>query len=126
MSWFRKSAERLLAVGVGYATRGQARYFFDRGGAYAAKDQHDRAISDFTEAIRLDPQEKYFWWRGGEYKKKGDYDRAIADYDEAIRLDPNESASNFFLRGDAYDAKGDTTARRPTFAKRSSSILNYT
>ena len=63
--------------------------FQNRGSAYVAKGDTDRAIQDFDQAIKLDP--KYanaFNSRGIAYQAKGDNERAIQDYGEAIRLDP--------------------------------------
>ena len=72
-----------------------------------AKGDHDRAIADYSEAIRLDPKHaSAFNNRGIAYRAKGDHDRAIADYNEAIRLDPKDALA-FNNRGIAYRAKGD-------------------
>jgi Tfp pilus assembly protein PilF len=50
------------------------------------KGDNDRAIADYNEAIRRDPNSALaFDNRGTAYLKKGDNDRAIADYNEAIR-----------------------------------------
>ena len=66
--------------------------FNDRGIAYSEKGDNDRAISDYNEAIRLDPNHsKAFTNRGNASYEKGDHNRAIADYDEAIRFDPNNA-----------------------------------
>ena len=57
--------------------------------AWYDKKDYDKAIDDFTDAIRIDP--KYataYYNRGLVWKAKGDNDKAMADYDEAIRLDP--------------------------------------
>ena len=76
----------------------------DRGLAYGAKYDYDRAIADFSGAIGLDPKlAPPFFNRGLAYSAKQDYDRAIADFTQAIKLDPN--APSFFNRGEAYYAK---------------------
>jgi tetratricopeptide (TPR) repeat protein len=47
----------------------------------------DRAIADFTEAIRLDPTlAEAFERRARVWHDKKEFARAVADYDEAIRL----------------------------------------
>jgi tetratricopeptide (TPR) repeat protein len=72
-----------------------------RGFAYASKGDNDRAIADYTEAIRLDPNNSQALNnRGFAYASKGDNDRAIADYNEAIRLNPQYAAA-FCNRGRA-------------------------
>src|SRR6266851_8424920 len=63
--------------------------FQNRGSAYVAKGDTDRAIQDYDQAIKLDP--KYanaFNSRGIAYQAKGDNERAIKTYGQAIRLDP--------------------------------------
>jgi tetratricopeptide (TPR) repeat protein len=71
------------------------------------KAVYDRAIADFTQAIRLDPDNyRVYRERGESYDHKGDYDRAIADYNQAILLNPNNDAA-FNNRGLAYSGKGD-------------------
>ena len=81
--------------------------YANRGLAYQAKGDNDRAIADSTEAIRLD--RKYapaYANRGNAYRAKGDNDRAIAEYSEAIRLDPKYAVA-YNNRGNAYRDKGD-------------------
>src|ERR1700716_3921164 len=78
-----------------------------RAFAYAAKDDHDRAIADYDEVIRLDPSyATAFYSRGFSYYRKNEYDRAISDFDQAIRLDPNH-ASAHRRRGDAWLGKAN-------------------
>jgi tetratricopeptide (TPR) repeat protein len=78
----------------------------ERGLAFAEKGEYDRAIADFDEAIRLDPNDAHsFRYRGIAYYDKADYDRAIADFDEAIRLDPKDTKA-YANRGFAYHVKG--------------------
>jgi len=55
---------------------------------YRQKGNFDRAITDFDEAVRLDPKSAFaVGSRGQAYRQKGQYDRAISDLDEAIRID---------------------------------------
>jgi len=78
-----------------------------RGNEYHAKGDADRAIADYSDAIRFDPTfANAFYNRGYDYYVKDAYDRAIADYNEAIRLNLNDS-DVFNHRGNAYYAKGD-------------------
>jgi tetratricopeptide (TPR) repeat protein len=79
----------------------------NRGNTYHAKGDDDRAIADYSEAIRLDS--RYFDpynGRGNAYYSKREYDSAIADYSEAIRINP-KYALPYNNRGNAYRSKGD-------------------
>ena len=87
----------------------------NRGLAYSDKGENDRAIADYTEAIRLDP--KYanaYINRGLAYREKGETDRAIADFTEAIRLDP-KFADAYVNRGLAYEKLADFARARSDF-----------
>jgi len=58
-----------------------------------------RAVDDFAEAIRLDPNNsKAFCGRGVVHRLNGDLHEALADLDEAVRLNPND-APPYFHRG---------------------------
>jgi len=63
--------------------------YFERAYKAAEEQRYDDAIRDYTEAIRLNPQDaKAYNNRGSAYDDKRDYDAAIRDYTEAIRLNP--------------------------------------
>ncbi|HMF20557.1 MAG TPA: tetratricopeptide repeat protein [Pseudolabrys sp.] len=80
---------------------------FEQGFAAFNAHDYDRAIYDYNEAIRLDPNNaRAIFYRGAAYGNKDDLDRAIADFNEAIRLDPNHARA-FYNRGLAYGKKGD-------------------
>src|SRR5215831_3580569 len=81
--------------------------FTNRGLAYRAQGDFDRAIADYDAAIKLDPGYAVaFNNRGAARRDQGEYDRAIADYTEALRFDPRNAAI-FTNRGAAYGDKGD-------------------
>src|SRR5215471_14465465 len=67
---------------------------------------NNRAIADYNEAIRIDPDyADAFYGRGNAWSEKFDDARALADYNEAIRLDPNHAAA-LNNRGAAWLAMG--------------------
>ena len=80
--------------------------------AYHHKGEHDKAIADFPEAVRLDPKHaKAYCNRGGVYYVKGEHDKAIADFTEATRLDPKSAK--------AYYGRPLSTRRRASGQSRS-------
>jgi tetratricopeptide (TPR) repeat protein len=85
----------------------QASWYRSRGLLYEQKGDVDRALREFAEAVRINPQDPLTYLvRGRAYKDRKDYDRAIADYGEAIRLDP-QWASAYFNRANAFKARKD-------------------
>jgi tetratricopeptide (TPR) repeat protein len=93
---------------IGFGTPASTHY--DRGVAWYAKGELDRAISEFNEAIRLDPASaSAYCCRALAWYDKKDLDRAIADSNEAIRLDPKHTW--------AYNNRGNAWAAKREFAK---------
>ena len=81
--------------------------FTNRGNYYRDKGEDDRAIQDYDQAIKLNPNNSdSFLGRGNVYFHKKEYDRAIQEYDQAIKLNSN-SVFAFNARGQAYAGKGD-------------------
>ena len=81
--------------------------YVSRGAVFEKKGDSDRAIADFSEAIRINPRSAdAFFIRANAYSRAGDFDRAIADYNETIRIDPNH-AKSYDGRGFAYYRKGE-------------------
>jgi len=93
---------------AGESTKGRAAAFFQRGGAYSSKRDYDRAIADYSEAIRLDPKNALaFIFRAGAYYEKRDYSRTIADCNEAIRASPEGEHQAHIQCGRMYTKMGD-------------------
>jgi tetratricopeptide (TPR) repeat protein len=61
-----------------------------RGAHFARRGFTDRAISDYSRAIELDPSSAdTFNARGELWLKKGDRPKAVQDFGAALKLDPN-------------------------------------
>ncbi len=83
----------------------------NRGNAYTAQGDYDRAIQDFDQSIKLNPTyAKPFNNRGVAYLRKGEYDLAIKALDEAIKLNPNYGGA-FANRAGAYLKKNEFSVR---------------
>ena len=64
--------------------------FYNRGNAYFHQNDYARAIADYSEAIRLNPQiAKAFYNRGNAKKLIGETAEGEADIARARVLDPN-------------------------------------
>jgi tetratricopeptide (TPR) repeat protein len=64
-----------------------------RGFAFFLKNDPDRAIADFDEALRLVPGKiDYLVCRAQAWREKKDFSKALADYNEAIRQEPKDVA----------------------------------
>ena len=80
-----------------------AEAYRERGVDWHAKREYDRAIADYNEAIRLDPDLAWvYYYRGVDWHAKREYDRAIADYNEAIRLASKAPFSSINHETQAY------------------------
>ncbi len=89
----------------------EAKVFFDR----ASMKYGDKAIADYTEAIRLNPKYYEAFFRRGLSKSiLGDSYGAISDYTEAIRINPKY--------GDAYFARGLSRSLKDNYG----AIADYT
>jgi tetratricopeptide (TPR) repeat protein len=78
-----------------------------RGMEYTTQQQYPEAIADFSEALKLKPDDAGIYERRAYVEMKtNDYDKALADYSEAIRLKPKE-VRYYLLRGYIYETKDD-------------------
>jgi tetratricopeptide (TPR) repeat protein/DNA-directed RNA polymerase subunit RPC12/RpoP len=94
----------------------KAEDLFDRGKMFYDREDYETAITDFSEALSLDPNiAKAYRLRGisllsaasgTSNEKSQTYDKAIADLTQAIRLEPN-NAEAYAFRGLVYIHKDD-------------------
>jgi len=103
-----------VIIGTAIMNRGDhsvdASQFLDSGDTWLEKVEYDKAIEDYSEAIRIDPKNvRAYYKRGQSFFMKGtlnksideeNLNRAIDDLTEVIRLDQEHS--------DAYASRGNT------------------
>ncbi|MBN8617997.1 MAG: tetratricopeptide repeat protein [Anaerolineae bacterium] len=83
-----------------------AAHYVVRGNTHVELGKKQKALADYTEAIRLDPTvAAVFNNRGQLYKQLKKFNEALADYTLAIGLDA-KSADAYLNRGSLYDELG--------------------
>jgi tetratricopeptide (TPR) repeat protein len=91
--------------------------YVNRGDIWMEKGEYDIAISDFNEAIRLEPGDATpYCCRGIAWVGKKEYDKAIADSDEAIRIEPRFALA-YYNRGVAWRSKAEYDKAISDFSK---------
>ena len=79
-----------------------AQLHFNAGVQLQQQERFEGAISEYDQAIRLDPKlAEAYTYRGNAYNLLNQYQLAIEDLDEAIRLDPQDAFA-YSNRGAAY------------------------
>ena len=90
--------------------------------AYDDDKEYEKAIGDYSNAIRLDPKYTLAYInRGVSYFHTAEYDKAIADYTAAIRLNPLD-ADAYYNRGLSYKSKGKLRKAKADLPKPASLI----
>ena len=89
------------------ATKAPWYMLFNRGLAYKAVGQTEKAIEDLTKAIELGPKKNVKTWfhRGIAYLTLKQFDAAIRDFSKAIQINPKHFDS-WNGRGMAYKGLG--------------------
>ena len=84
----------------------------NRGSAWKAKEELDKAIAAHTKPIELNPDFEYAYNdRGLAHAKRGTYREALADYAKAIEL--NADFSGALTREIAVQTRGDPASEPP-------------
>jgi len=96
--------------------------YYIRGLTFTAKREHTRAVEDYSEAIKNQPDYPLaFNKRGWANLEIKNYDQAIKDFEKAIQFNPDDAqkkqnlARAYMERGIAYDRKGDYDHAIPDF-----------
>jgi tetratricopeptide (TPR) repeat protein len=98
---------------VGWTT---ADVFVSRGIEHGRLKDNNRAIADFSEALRLQPQSfAAYFNRGVIYGELDNRQLALADFSAAIRLKPDPNA--YFDRGFVYARTGDMQSAIADFSQ---------
>jgi tetratricopeptide (TPR) repeat protein len=112
----------LIKTGVTFSTVGvtlfvpekvnaeSANFFINRGVDKLDAEDYKGAISDFTEAIKINPKDGVAYFNRGLAKDYlEDYKGAISDYTEAIKINPKDGDAYFnrgVAKGSLEDYKG--------------------
>src|SRR5260221_2348604 len=90
------------------ASKPNAQAVFQRGLIYHVMGDADQAIVDYSDAIRLAPNETYGYVNRGIvlYTKKDNNEGAIADFNAALKINRCE-VNAWINRGLVYKRKGD-------------------
>jgi tetratricopeptide (TPR) repeat protein len=79
-----------------------------RGYADVSEQKYQDAINEYSEALKLTPQDaRIYEQRAAVEMKINDYDKALADYSELIKLKPNE-ARYYNYRAYIYELNNDS------------------
>lgn len=92
-------AELIAIIGKYYRPDQDAVKYYNQGTEHDQSESFDKAVADYSNAIRLDP--KYadaYYGRGRDYLRSGRTEEAEKDFNEVIRLKPDY--------GDAYYSLG--------------------
>jgi tetratricopeptide (TPR) repeat protein len=89
----------------------------NRGIANLRDESPDKALSDFDEALTINPRSaNAYGYKGFLNHKQGNFADAIADFNKAIDLD-NENVMNYYNRGVAFLRLGDKAKACADFHK---------
>jgi tetratricopeptide (TPR) repeat protein len=97
-----------------------AEMWYKQGRAKRDEEDYKGAIEDYTQAIKLQPDNPGFYaQRGSAQFALGEGQRAIADYTQALKYVSNDiaKAANMNMRAEAYDMLGDSKSAIADYQK---------
>lgn len=77
------------------------RGYYDLANYYAEKNEYDKAIANFSTAIKVGTDYKTYINRGLAYSKMKNYQAALEDFDKALQMNPNQ-VEGYVDRGGVY------------------------
>jgi tetratricopeptide (TPR) repeat protein len=93
--------------------------FYNRGNAYRDKFDYDRALADYSEAIRLDPKQAFAHNnRGIVHRMKGNFESAIADFAKRSSSTPSTRARSATAAGRSPSSAAIFPRRSPIATSR--------
>ncbi|MBA3028450.1 MAG: tetratricopeptide repeat protein [Desulfobacteraceae bacterium] len=91
--------------------------YANRANIYFSRGQYDQAIDDYTEVLKLRPNElSTYLSRGNVWLAKGQTDKAIEDFSKAIDANP-KYASAYVCRGKLWCKNGEIDKAHNDFSK---------
>lgn len=84
---------------------GDINAYINRGIAYYRQDQYNQAITNYTQALKINQNIHAYINRGIAYHRVGKYELAIADYNKALSINSN-SVDAYINRGITYRRQG--------------------
>ncbi len=90
--------------------------YLNRGQGYSDRGEYDKALSDYTKALELNPRyAEAYYNRGNVHRKREEFVQALSDYTKALELNPRYA--------EAYYNRGNVYGRREEYDK---AISDYT
>ncbi len=90
--------------------------FEGRGNAWFGLEEIEKAIDDYTRAIKRQPTVEAYCNRGRAHASLGQSGKAIADLTKALELDPEDADARFY-RGEAYRDRMDLARAEADFSQ---------
>ncbi|MBV6340165.1 tetratricopeptide repeat protein [Candidatus Magnetobacterium casense] len=115
LSGFTWTGEMYFDCNIVYAENAET--YFNRGMSYFKLGDYDKAISEFIEAIKINPRYiEAYYNRGEAWLKKRDYSRAIVDFNRVIEVEPRNKMA-YYNRGRAWNNSADAWYKEENYDK---------